>query len=343
MKKVLRPLGVLMVDIDGLSLDLGEKELLQRQSVGGLILFSRNYESPEQLKRLVASVRKVNRDLIIAVDQEGGRIQRFRDSFLDLPSLGQIGRIYEDNSNEGIHFATQCGWAMASELLYYGIDLSFAPVLDLQNFGSQVIGDRSFSPNPTSVIDLAKAYIEGMHAAGMRACGKHYPGHGTVEADSHTELPIDDRLAETILSNDFKVFAQVIDHLDGIMPAHIVYPAIDKYPAGYSRVWIKDKLRTGLNFAGVVFSDDLSMEAAKKVGSPKQRAEMALNAGCDMILVCNDRVSALEISDWLESKSYCRNERLALMRSTPAKEVKDLFKEGKWIRAVETINSFSAS
>lgn len=342
MNKLLRPLGVLMVDIDGISLNSGEKALLQRQSVGGLILFSRNYKSPEQLKELVASVRKVNKDLIIAVDQEGGRVQRFRDSFLGLPSLGQIGSIYENNLQEGIHFATQCGWAMSSELLYYGIDLSFAPVLDLQN-SSQVIGDRSFSPKPTSVINLAKAYIEGMNAAGMRACGKHYPGHGTVEADSHTELPIDDRLAESILSNDFQVFAQVIDHLDGIMPAHIIYPAIDKYAAGYSRVWIKDKLRTELNFEGVVFSDDLSMEAAKKVGSPKQRAEMALNAGCDMILVCNDRVSALEISDWLESKSYCRNDRLARMRSTPAKEIKDLFKERKWISAAETINSFSAS
>ena len=337
----IRPLGVLMVDIEGVSLNSSEIALLQRRSIGGLILFSRNYESPEQLRDLIGSLRTLRNDLLIAVDQEGGRVQRFRDKFLSLPSLGEIGKVYEENTNKGIKFATLCGWAMAAELLYYGIDLSFAPVLDLQNVGSRVIGDRAFSANPTAVINLAKAYIQGMNSAGMRACGKHYPGHGTVEADSHTELPVDGRPAESILSNDFRIFAELKEHLDGVMPAHVIYPAIDDHSAGYSEVWIKDKLRQGLKFEGVVFSDDLSMEAAKKISSSKERAKMALNAGCDMILVCNDRVSALEISDWLESKSYCQSDRITRMRSVPTEGIKNLFKRRKWISAVETINSFA--
>lgn len=330
-----------MVDIEGVSLNSSEIAFLQRRSIGGLILFSRNYESPEQLRDLIGSLRTLRKDLLIAVDQEGGRVQRFRDKFLSLPSLGEIGKVYEESTDKGIKFATLCGWAMAAELLYYGIDLSFAPVLDLQNVDSRVIGDRAFSANPTAVINLAKAYIQGMNSAGMRACGKHYPGHGTVEADSHTELPVDGRSAESILSNDFRIFAELKEYLDGVMPAHVIYPAIDDHSAGYSEVWIKDKLRQGLKFEGVVFSDDLSMEAAKKISSSKERAKMALNAGCDMILVCNDRVSALEISDWLESKSYCQSDRITRMRSVPTEGIKNLFKQRKWISAVETINSFA--
>ena len=338
--KNMKPLGALMVDISGVSLDLAEKEFIQRDSVGGLILFSRNYESPQQLMDLIGSVRAIRDDIIIAVDQEGGRVQRFREGFVKLPSLAQIGSFFEKDPEQGLSFASQCGWVMASELLYYGVDISFAPVLDLHSPFSKVIGDRSFSDKPAVVIELARAYVGGMNQAGMRACGKHFPGHGTVEADSHTELPIDRRSADSILNNDFVVFAELADCLGGIMPAHVIYPQIDHQPAGYSDVWIKEKLRKDLGFAGVIFSDDLSMEAAKTVGSPRKRAEMALNAGCDMVLSCNDLASALEISNWLEAESDLKNDRISSMRATPAAEIKKLFEEQKWSINVEAINSF---
>ena len=336
----MKPLGALMVDISGASLDLADKELIQRDSVGGLILFSRNYESPRQLMDLIGSVRAIRDDVIISVDQEGGRVQRFREGFVKLPSLSRIGEIFEQDPKQGLCFASKCGWVMASELLYYGIDFSFAPVLDLQSLSSRVIGDRAFSREPAAVVELARAYIGGMNQAGMRACGKHFPGHGTVAADSHTELPVDNRCAENILKNDFVVFAELVDCLGGIMPAHVIYPEIDHQPAGYSNVWIQEKLRKDLGFEGVVFSDDLSMEAAKSVGSPRKRAEMALGAGCDMILACNDSVSALEISDWLETESNMKSDRTSRMKATPSAEIKNLFQEDKWIGAVEAINSF---
>ena len=332
--------GVLMLDIKGKSLSNREKNLLRRESVGGLILFTRNYESPAQLRDLVAEVRSLKPGLLIAVDQEGGRVQRFTDGFVRLPSLGRIGEFYEVEPELAESLAKTCAWVMASELLSYGIDLSFAPVLDIQNYASRVIGDRAFSSDPDVVIALAKSYISGLHDAGMCACGKHYPGHGTVVSDSHVELPVDDRPLTEIMRNDFSIFAQLTDILDGIMPAHVIYPQVDRFTAGFSEIWIEQKLRGELNFQGVVFSDDLSMAAAAAIGSPIERAKRALKVGCDMILVCNDPDSALEIANWLDSESIAKSDNIPLMRSRAPETIQDLFEQNLWESRVQTIRSY---
>ena len=320
-------LGVLMLDIKGKSLTSIEKDLLQRDSTGGLILFSRNYESPSQLRELVASIRDIKQDILIAVDQEGGRVQRFQEGFVRLPSLGSIGKIYKNNPQLAESLAKISAWIMASELISYDIDLSFAPVIDIQNMSSEIIGDRAFSSNPEIVVRLAKSYISGLREAGMSACGKHYPGHGTVHADSHFELPVDVRPWGEIRDSDFSVFAQLIELLDGVMPAHVLYPSVDKFTAGFSEVWIKDKLRGELNFKGVVFSDDLTMAAAKAIPAPVDRAKRALAAGCDMILVCNDQESAAEIANWLDSESLAKNVNMHAMRAKPSRKIHNLFEQ----------------
>ena len=332
--------GVLMLDIEGKSLTKLEEDLIERDSVGGVILFTRNYESPAQLRELVASIRCINCDILIAVDQEGGRVQRFDKDFVSLPSLGDIGKIYKIEPELGESLAKTCAWVMATELISYDIDLSFAPVIDLQNTRSEVIGDRSFSSDPDTVIALAKSYISGLSEAGMSACGKHYPGHGTVRADSHIELPVDDRPWEEIKANDYKVFAQLTKLLGGIMPAHVLYTAIDDSSAGFSKIWIKDKLRGELNFKGIVFSDDLSMTAARAIPSPVARAKCALSAGCDMILVCNDRQSAIEVSNWLEAESIPKSAIIHNMRANPSHKIHNIFEQDLWKSRVQTIRSY---
>ena len=333
-------LGVLMLDIKGKSLSSLEKDLLQRDSIGGLILFSRNYESKSQLRELVISIRDIKPDILIAVDQEGGRVQRFQKGFVRLPSLGRIGKFYKKEPQLAESLAKISAWVMASELISYDIDLSFAPVIDIQNMSSQVIGDRSFSSNPEIVVRLAKSYIAGLHEAGMSACGKHYPGHGTVHTDSHFELPVDARPWKEIRDCDFSIFSQLIESLDGIMPAHVLYPSVDHFPAGFSEVWIKDKLRSELNFRGVVFSDDLTMAAAQAIPTPVERAKRALVAGCDMILVCNDQESAGEVANWLDSESLAKNANIQTMRAKASQQVHNLFEQDLWKSRVQTILSY---
>ena len=333
-------LGVLMLDIKGKSLTSIEKDLLQRDSIGGLILFSRNYESPSQLRELVASIRDIKQDILIAVDQEGGRVQRFQEGFVRLPSLGSIGKIYKDKPQLAESLSKISAWIMASELISYDIDLSFAPVIDIQNMSSEIIGDRAFSSNPEIVVRLAKSYISGLREAGMSACGKHYPGHGTVHADSHFELPVDVRPWGEIRDSDFSVFAELIELLDGVMPAHVLYPSVDKFTAGFSEVWIKDKLRGELNFKGVVFSDDLTMAAAKAIPAPVDRAKRALAAGCDTILVCNDQESAAEIANWLDSESLAKNVNMHAMRAKPTRQIHNLFEQDLWNRRVQTLRLY---
>ena len=332
-------LGLLMLDIEGTELTEAYSDLLQRESVGGLILFSRNYQSPTQLQELVAAIRELRNDILIAVDQEGGRVQRFRQGFLELPALKRIGDCHAADEAQGLETARHCAWAMAAEILHYGIDMSFAPVLDLQNIHSRVIGDRAFSTDPDSVISLATAYIDGMHQAGMKATGKHFPGHGTVEADSHEELPCDERTADELLQNDYRVFAELVEKLQGIMPAHVSYSTLDAKPAGFSSFWIEQQLRGELKFNGVVFSDDLSMVAAHSAGKAVDRAALALEAGCDMVLVCNDRKAALSVADWIEQRGLAKSERIARMRAEPAAEIANLYGEEKWERAKATVNS----
>lgn len=333
-----KPVGALMLDVESLSLSSQEQELLRRQSVGGVILFSRNYADPSQLRELIASIRQCNPRLLIAVDQEGGRVQRFREHFLQLPALHDIGLIYNRDPQAGLLAAQLCAWAMAAEILHYGLDFSFAPVLDLYNSQSQVIERRAFAADPEQVSVLADAYIDGMHEAGMAATGKHFPGHGTVIADSHVELPRDERSLAEIRSQDFKPFADSITRLDAIMPAHVIYPAVDDLCAGFSKIWLQSILREELNFGGVVFSDDLSMNAAHSVGSAVQRAELALAAGCDMVLVCNDRSSAISVADYLESIDHPGSDRLEKMCARPAGEIENLYQQDRWLEACELVD-----
>ena len=335
MTKSSHAVGVLMLDLEGPLLTPLEQELLQRPVVGGLILFSRNYVSPAQLQDLVAAIRESNETLLIAVDQEGGRVQRFREGFLALPPPHAFGLLANTDPERARVAAQLSGWAMAAELLQYGIDCSLAPVLDLYHADNRVIADRAFSADADTVISLARAYIAGMNEAGMAATGKHFPGHGTVVADSHVELPVDPRSWEALLGSDFKAFAGCIDVLDAVMPAHVIYPAIDTECAGYSEFWIKQKLRKELGFDGVVFSDDLTMVAAHGAGDVEDRAKLALAAGCDMVLVCNDGEFAIAVADWLDAANIPPNAGLLRMRGRPQYAGKNLYESARWIEATE--------
>ncbi|WP_263264944.1 beta-N-acetylhexosaminidase [Pseudomonas sp. RIT-PI-S] len=282
--------GSLMVDIAGTWLTADDRHLLRQPQVGGLILFARNIEHPRQVRDLCASIRALRPDLILAVDQEGGRVQRLRHGFVRLPAMGRIAEAAQGVEAEAL--ARACGWIMAVEVLAAGLDLSFAPVLDLDHGRSAVIGARSFNGDPLRATALAGAFIEGMNQAGMAACGKHFPGHGWAEADSHVAIPVDERDLATLRATDMQPFIQLRQHLAAVMPAHVIYPAVDANPAGFSRRWLQDILRGELAFEGVIFSDDLSMAGAHVVGDAAARIEAALGAGCDMGLVCNDRAAA---------------------------------------------------
>ena len=295
-------LGPIMLGLEGAGLTPEERELLRHPLVGGVILFARNYASVPQLCALVAAIHDV-RDpkLMIAVDHEGGRVQRFREGFTRLPASALIGKSYDENHKHGLHLAEKAGWLMAVELRATGIDFSFAPVLDLHKGISKVIGDRSFHRDPEIVADLARQYIHGMRRAGMEAVGKHFPGHGSVAEDSHHAVPVDMRSFEDIQQEDLLPFERLITAgLAAVMPAHVIYPAVDEKPAGFSPVWLQEILRRQLNFHGAIFSDDICMAGAEAAGNYVDRAHAALRAGCDMVLVCNNRKAVIEVLDKLE-------------------------------------------
>lgn len=334
-------IGSLMLDIAGTTLTAEDIELLQAPQVGGLILFSRNIESPQQVRELTNHIRQVRPEMLIAVDQEGGRVQRLRQGFSRLPAMGRLGELYVQQPEQAIQLAEQCGWLMATEVLAVGIDFSFAPVLDIDDI-SDVIGDRAFSKNIKDIIILANAFMQGMKRAGMATTGKHFPGHGSVKADSHIAAAIDPRSYDEIYQHDMQSFIQLMPQLDALMPAHVIYPNVDENPAGFSRFWIQDVLRQRLGFNGVLFSDDLSMQAACVAGGADARILSALNAGCDMGLVCNDRESACLALSALTDYPLPNQARLEKMRGKiPSLTIHQTLALGDdWQRTQAKINEF---
>jgi beta-N-acetylhexosaminidase len=292
--------GSLIMDLQGTTLLQDEKELILHPLVGGLILFSRNYETPEQVEALIKQVRQVVQDkpFLIMVDQEGGRVQRFRKDFTRIPPAAVYGQVYDENPALGLQLAETGGWVMAYELLARGVDLSLAPILDLNKGVSSVIGDRAFHGDIIKAIKLAAAYIHGMKVAGMAATGKHFPGHGSVAPDSHKELPVDERRFDELAREDLQPFVHFINaKIPALMTAHILFPAVDKLPVSFSRYWLHEVLRQELHFEGVVMSDDLDMKGADSVGDYADRMQLAREAGCDLILLCNNRAAVLQVLD----------------------------------------------
>jgi len=339
-------LGPVMVDVDGVELTDEDRLLLLNPLVGGVILFTRNFESLQQLKKLINDIKQLRSpSLLIAVDHEGGRVQRFKDPFTVIPALSVLGKKYDSEQETALHHAEIFGWLTASELLAFNIDFSFTPVLDIDFGFSQVIGDRSFHHSATVIAKLAANYIKGMHRAGMASTGKHFPGHGGVSADSHTDIPVDHRSFEEIHTNDLLPYKELIpEHLDAIMPAHVIYNKVTDDPAGFSLYWLKTILREELNFKGIIFSDDLDMKGASYISDDYSvRAETALNAGCDMVLVCNNRVAAMQVVEKLNyNVSDQSSDHLLKMRGTstmPAWEV--LIKQDNWQQAVNIISEYN--
>ena len=292
-------LGPVMLDVVGTALTADDIRRLQHPLVGGVILFARNFEDCEQLKALTESIHAVRQPpLLIAVDHEGGRVQRFREGFTKIPPMREFGKIWDKDRKKAMALAVEAGWILAAELRAHDVDFSFTPILDMDYGDSLVIGDRAFHLDPRAINELAFSLMQGLKKGGMAAVGKHFPGHGFVVADSHVSIPIDEREFDQIAQNDMQPFRQMIDEgLPAIMPAHVIYPKVDDKPAGFSAKWLQKVLRERLGFNGVIFSDDLSMEGASVGGDVTTRSLAALNAGCDMVLLCNRPDLADELLD----------------------------------------------
>lgn len=297
-------LGPVMLDVVGTVLTADDIRRLQHPLVGGVILFARNFENCAQLKALTTSIHAVRQPpLLIAVDHEGGRVQRFRDGFTKIPPMREFGHIWDSDRKQAKVLAEEAGWILAAELRAHGVDFSFTPILDMDYGDSLVIGDRAFHLDPRAINELAFSLMQGLKKGGMAAVGKHFPGHGFVVADSHVSTPVDEREFDQIAQNDMQPFRQMIDEgLPAIMPAHVIYPKVDDKPAGFSQKWLQKVLRERLGFNGVIFSDDLSMEGATVGGDVTTRSLAALNAGCDMILLCNRPDLANELLEKLHWK-----------------------------------------
>jgi beta-N-acetylhexosaminidase len=334
----------MMFDLTGTELTDEEREILQHPIIGGVILFTRNYHSAAQVTELVNDIHKVtgaaNKEVLVAVDHEGGRVQRFRSEFTELPAVATLGSLYAENQDEALRVSRLHGWLMASEVKSVGLDFSFSPVLDLNYEISDVIGDRAFHRDASVVTRLAAAYIEGMRDAGMASTGKHFPGHGAIKEDSHLAIPVDQRSREEIFAADIKPFIHLFDEgLDAVMPAHVIYPEIDNLPAGFSRIWLQDILRQQLDFQGVIFSDDLTMEGASVVGGFTERAEAAIEAGCDMILACNNRQGAIEIIDNVKIRPSAESsQRLKRMQGQSIINRSALLESDYWQEAVRDVS-----
>ncbi|WP_462382420.1 beta-N-acetylhexosaminidase [Pseudomonas sp. Marseille-QA0892] len=327
--------GSLMLDVQGTWLTAEDRHLLRQPQVGGLILFARNVETPAQVRELCRAIRAVRPDILLAIDQEGGRVQRIRDGFVRLPAM----RDFEGRS-DAIQLARHCGWVMATEVLSVGLDFSFAPVLDLDHGRSGVIGSRAFGADPLRTVPLAESFLAGMNDAGMQATGKHFPGHGWAEADSHVAIPVDDRSLKTIRACDMVPFSRLSHRLAAVMPAHVIYPQVDEQPAGFSKRWLQDILRGELGFEGVIFSDDLSMAGAHVAGDAGSRIEAALSAGCDMGLVCNDRAAAELALSTLQRLDVKPSPRLSRMQATGMSS-DDYRSSPRWLEALRALRAAS--
>lgn len=331
-------LGPVMLDISGQVLDSEDRDILLHPAVGGVILFSRNFASPEQLAELTRAIHALREPhLVIGVDQEGGRVQRFREGFVRLPPAAAIGAWHRRDRARARQACESLSWLMASELRSVGVDFSFAPVLDLDRGLNSVIGDRAFSGRPHEVAELGAACLRGVRRAGMAAVAKHFPGHGGVREDSHLELPIDPRPYAEIAAEDLIPFRRLIaEAVEGIMPAHVRYPSVDRWPAGFSRIWLHEILRDRLGFQGVIFSDDLNMGAAASAGDYADRAHAALQAGCDMIVICNNRPAALAMLEaLLDHRDPAAALRLLRMHGRRGVERAQLREQGEWHHATQ--------
>ena len=305
--------GRLMIDVDGKSLSEDDKFLISGNHIGGLILFSRNFDSYDQLKNLVKEIHAIKENIIIAVDQEGGRVQRFEKEFTKIPSMREVSIFKRENDDQ--EFIKDLAWLISSELISVGIDINFAPVLDINRNISSIIGDRSFSDNFSELINNASDYIDGMHEAGMKSTGKHFPGHGNVIEDSHLELPKDQRKLQDLINSDIKPYIELNEKLDVIMCAHILFSEVDKNIPSFSHTWIKDILRNKINFKGLIISDDLSM-----IGSGNQsltnKVKMSFDAGCDMVIICNNRSGTKEVIEYLDETGVEQSSKISEIKSS---------------------------
>jgi beta-N-acetylhexosaminidase len=321
-----------MIDVQGTSLTQEDRELLANPLVGGLILFTRNFVGIEQLEELIREARGIRTPpLLIGVDHEGGRVQRFRKDFTVLPPMRTIGRQYDIDEQSGRQLARQSGWLLAAELRAVGVDISFAPVVDLDYGVSSVIGDRAFHKDPRVVAELAVAFLSGMRDAGMMGTAKHFPGHGAVAPDSHVAMPVDRRELSD-MDDDLYPYQRLIDNgLGSIMAAHVVFSAVDPLPAGFSKRWLQDELRGRMGFKGAIFSDDLNMAGAGIVGDMPERVRAALAAGCDMVPCCNNRQGVLQVIESLGgSEDPVSQIRLARLHGKPAADRLALRRSEDW-------------
>jgi beta-N-acetylhexosaminidase len=328
--------GRIMISIDGNTLSSSDKDLIRNRHVGGIILFTRNFHSQSQIKELCSEIKNIKNNIIIGVDQEGGRVQRFNGEYTQLPSMQILGDYCI--SNNDYSFAADVGWLMSSELIASGVDISFAPVLDVDRNTSSIIGNRSFSNNPQNVVDIASHFIQGMSEAGMQATGKHFPGHGGIKEDSHIAEPIDTRSHDELIDNDLKPFIELKDKLSAVMTAHITYPDIDNVCVSFSEIWLKNILQNNIGFNGVIFSDDLTMKGAGNT-SMDEKAIKALNAGCDMVLVCNDYKGANSVINRFEKEDIDLNSRIGMMQKTKTCNWDDLSDNPRVIETKQIIKT----
>ena len=305
--------GKVMLDIAGTDLSDEDTNLISNKHVGGLILFSRNFESYEQLKSLIKQVKSIKHNILIAVDQEGGRVQRFDGDFTCIPSMNKIASFARKNKDYKIF--KEVGWLISSELLSAGVDINFTPVLDIDDNNQSIIGDRSFSEDIDEIVKCSSYLIDGMHEAGMKSTGKHFPGHGSVYEDSHLELPVDQKKLKYLLEHEILPYIALKNKLDAVMCAHILFQNVDSEIPSFSNKWIKNILKKRLGYQGIVFSDDLSMAGAGKDNSIAKYLK-SIDAGCDMAIICNDREGVIKILDFLNENNFDLNNRLSVMKKS---------------------------